>query len=556
MVLDGMRVVGDLKSCCVRLLGNSGKNRSDTRQGYILYRTGELNPNLFSFSVSCSCSNDQRLLDSLAVAALLRLREVEHNQMKFDESDQIKDEMDLFLEILILSSPGIDAGEVNKQQDARICASDGRMMHNKKSVTRIKEFSEASFFKMFEAAEKLMNFCSITDSDAEFKRQAVIIPIVTTGSQALDELLSGEDGIKSLAITEMADSTTRLLEVNMSGREELKECQQQLAAKLSRLIKTAREFKLAIYMASQVIADLGGGVLESGPKLAGGHMLAPRATITLAFREGKSEQPICRDADASNLTELLMASSAEATSEATWIRLVIGRTALLKLASVAQNESVSRSSLSSEEREAFALINARSEETCVGSVDAVELLKAELLDGLVRATREPTETSSNWIVDAAHLLKLFPLLTRTRAGSSHDPPSNSSKLSLHMLHVISHASTSDSSPVASTSSSNPGKTSRRSSLREPPIARLERVAETKPEAGLTKSIRRWKPNMSKANGRLSCVLLGKSEIAKAFSVLDPVTKQLWLNQNHHTRQTKFDQLDYSTDGWLLMRKSR
>ncbi|XP_056175023.1 meiotic recombination protein DMC1 homolog isoform X2 [Syzygium oleosum] len=62
----------------------------------------------------------------------------------------------------------------------------------------------------------------------------------------------------------------------------------KLAQMLSRLLKTAEEFNLAVYMTNQVIADPGRGVFVSDPKKpAGGHVLADAATIRLMFRKGK-----------------------------------------------------------------------------------------------------------------------------------------------------------------------------------------------------------------------------------------------------------------------------
>ncbi|OIW06640.1 hypothetical protein TanjilG_04034, partial [Lupinus angustifolius] len=323
-------------------------------------------------------------------------------------------------------SQGINAGDVRKLQDAGIYTCNGLMMHTKKNLTGIKGLSEAKVDKICEAAEKIVNFGYITGSDMLLKRKSVVR--ITTGSQALDELLGG--GIETLSITEafgefrsgktqlahtlcvstqvylypsschvslilvhieilvyttdpsrslqlptsmrggngkvayidtegtfrpdrivpiaerfgmdpgavldniiyaraytyehqynlllglaakmseepfrllIVDSVIALFRVDFSGRGELAERQQRLAQMLSRLIKIAEEFNVAVYMTNQVIADPGGGMFVTDPKKpAGGHVLAHAATVRLMFRKGKGEQRICKVFDAPNLPE-------------------------------------------------------------------------------------------------------------------------------------------------------------------------------------------------------------------------------------------------------------
>ncbi|XP_056175032.1 meiotic recombination protein DMC1 homolog isoform X3 [Syzygium oleosum] len=77
---------------------------------------------------------------------------------------------------------------------------------------------------------------------------------------------------------------------------------QKLAQMLSRLLKTAEEFNLAVYMTNQ--ADPGSGVFVSDSKKPlGRHVLADVATIRLMFRKGKGEQPVCKVFNAPNLPE-------------------------------------------------------------------------------------------------------------------------------------------------------------------------------------------------------------------------------------------------------------
>ncbi|XP_004496658.1 meiotic recombination protein DMC1 homolog [Cicer arietinum] len=316
-------------------------------------------------------------------------------QLQVVERDDMDEENDLFEAIDKLISQGINAGDVKKLQDAGIFTCNGLMMHTKKNLTGIKGLSEAKVDKICEAAEKLVNSGYITGSDALLKRKSVVR--ITTGSQALDELLGG--GIETLSITEafgefrsgktqlahtlcvstqlptnmhggngkvayidtegtfrpdrivaiaerfgmdpgavldniiyaraytyehqynlflglaakmseepfrllIVDSVIALFRVDFTGRGELAERQQKLAQMLSRLIKIAEEFNVAVYMTNQVVADPGDGMFVTDPKKpAGGHVLAHAATIRLMFRKGKGEQRVCKVFDAPNLPE-------------------------------------------------------------------------------------------------------------------------------------------------------------------------------------------------------------------------------------------------------------
>ncbi|XP_024533828.1 meiotic recombination protein DMC1 homolog [Selaginella moellendorffii] len=102
----------------------------------------------------------------------------------------------------------------------------------------------------------------------------------------------------------IVDSITSLFRVDFSGRGELAERQQKLAQMLSRLIKIAEEFNVAVFLTNQVIADPGGGTFVADPKKpAGGHVLAHASTVRLMFRKGKGEQRICKVIDSPSLPE-------------------------------------------------------------------------------------------------------------------------------------------------------------------------------------------------------------------------------------------------------------
>ncbi|KAM0838848.1 hypothetical protein ACQ4PT_060702 [Festuca glaucescens] len=122
----------------------------------------------------------------------------EGGQLQLMEADRVEEEEECFESIDKLISQGINAGDVKKLQDAGIYTCNGLMMHTKKSLTGIKGLSEAKVDKICEAAEKLLTQGFMTGSDLLIKRKSVVR--ITTGSQALDELLGG--GIETLCITE------------------------------------------------------------------------------------------------------------------------------------------------------------------------------------------------------------------------------------------------------------------------------------------------------------------------------------------------------------------
>ncbi|VAI29837.1 unnamed protein product [Triticum turgidum subsp. durum] len=265
----------------------------------------------------------------------------EGGQLQLMEADRVEEEEECFESIDKLISQGINSGDVKKLQDAGIYTCNGLMMHTKKSLTGIKGLSEAKVDKICEAAEKLLSQGFMTGSDLLIKRKSVVR--ITTGSQALDELLGG--GIETLCITEafgeFRSGKTQLahtlcvstqLPLHMHGgngkvayigtegtfRPErivpIAERfgmdanavldNQKLAQMLSRLTKIAEEFNVAVYITNQVIADPGGGMFITDPKKpAGGHVLAHAATIRLMLRKGKGEQRICKIFDAPNLPE-------------------------------------------------------------------------------------------------------------------------------------------------------------------------------------------------------------------------------------------------------------
>ncbi|XP_078172482.1 DNA repair (Rad51) family protein [Carex rostrata] len=121
----------------------------------------------------------------------------DQGQLQLVDPDDMEEE-DSFESIDKLISQGINAGDVKKLQDAGIYTCNGLMMHTKKSLTGIKGLSEAKVDKICEAADKVVSMGYVTGSDLLQKRKQIVK--ITTGSQALDELLGG--GIETASLTE------------------------------------------------------------------------------------------------------------------------------------------------------------------------------------------------------------------------------------------------------------------------------------------------------------------------------------------------------------------
>ncbi|KAL6078985.1 Meiotic recombination protein DMC1 B [Balamuthia mandrillaris] len=101
------------------------------------------------------------------------------------------------------------------------------------------------------------------------------------------------------------DSITALFRVDFSGRGELAERQQKLGRMLSKLMKVAEEFNVAVFITNQVVSDPGGGAMfvADAKKPVGGHVLAHASTTRLYLRKGRGEQRICKIYDSPCLPE-------------------------------------------------------------------------------------------------------------------------------------------------------------------------------------------------------------------------------------------------------------
>jgi meiotic recombination protein DMC1 len=102
----------------------------------------------------------------------------------------------------------------------------------------------------------------------------------------------------------IVDSIMAVFRNDFSGRGELSERQQLLGKLLSRIIKLAEQFNVAVYFTNQVMADPSNTMAHADPrKPIGGHVLAHASTTRLYFKKGKAEQRICKVWDSPCLPE-------------------------------------------------------------------------------------------------------------------------------------------------------------------------------------------------------------------------------------------------------------
>ena len=103
----------------------------------------------------------------------------------------------------------------------------------------------------------------------------------------------------------IVDSIMALFRVDYSGRGELSERQQSLGKTLSKLIKLAEQFNVAVFVTNQVMSDPGATMsFQADPKKPiGGNILAHASTTRLYFRKGKGDERVCKIYDSPCLPE-------------------------------------------------------------------------------------------------------------------------------------------------------------------------------------------------------------------------------------------------------------
>eukprot|EP00792_Barthelona_sp_PAP020_P006132 TRINITY_DN2916_c0_g1_i1.p1 TRINITY_DN2916_c0_g1~~TRINITY_DN2916_c0_g1_i1.p1 ORF type:complete len:360 (+),score=117.49 TRINITY_DN2916_c0_g1_i1:33-1082(+) len=154
--------------------------------------------------------------------------------------------------------------------------------------------------------EKLTKIAERYGLDADAVRENIVYARAYTHEHQMQLLQTlGEQMVSDRFRLIIIDSVTGLFRVDFSGRGELAERQQRLAQMLSRLIKTAEEFNVAVLMTNQVMSDPGASAMfVSDPKKPiGGHILAHASTVRIYLKKGRGETRVAKIYDAPDLPE-------------------------------------------------------------------------------------------------------------------------------------------------------------------------------------------------------------------------------------------------------------
>lgn len=111
-----------------------------------------------------------------------------------------------------------------------------------------------------------------------------------------------EDGKFKLLVI---DSVISLFRSDFSGRGELGERQQKLNQLLSKLMRLADEFNLAVFITNQMMADPGATMtfIADPKKPIGGHILAHASTTRIYLRKGRNETRVAKIYDSPDVAE-------------------------------------------------------------------------------------------------------------------------------------------------------------------------------------------------------------------------------------------------------------
>lgn len=104
----------------------------------------------------------------------------------------------------------------------------------------------------------------------------------------------------------IVDSATALYRTDYHGRGELSERQMHLARFLRALQRIADEYRVAVLITNQVVADPGGGgpfAMADVKKPIGGNIIAHASTTRLMLRKGKANTRVCKVYDSPCLPE-------------------------------------------------------------------------------------------------------------------------------------------------------------------------------------------------------------------------------------------------------------
>lgn len=103
----------------------------------------------------------------------------------------------------------------------------------------------------------------------------------------------------------IVDSIISLFRTDFTGRGELGERQQKLNQFLARLLRLAEEFKIAVFITNQMMADPSATMtFTADPKKPiGGHVLAHASTTRLYLRKGRNETRVAKIYDSPDVPE-------------------------------------------------------------------------------------------------------------------------------------------------------------------------------------------------------------------------------------------------------------
>lgn len=102
----------------------------------------------------------------------------------------------------------------------------------------------------------------------------------------------------------VVDSATALFRTDYVGRAELSARQMALGQFLRELMRLADQFKVAVVITNQVVADCGGMSMFGDPKKPiGGNIMAHASTVRLYLKKGRGNTRICKIYDSPNLPE-------------------------------------------------------------------------------------------------------------------------------------------------------------------------------------------------------------------------------------------------------------
>lgn len=99
------------------------------------------------------------------------------------------------------------------------------------------------------------------------------------------------------------DSIMAPFRVDYTGRGELSERQQVLGKTMSKLMKIAEQFNIAVFICNQVMSDPGNTMGGDIKKPVGGNIMAHCSTTRLYLRKGKGETRICKVYDSPLIPE-------------------------------------------------------------------------------------------------------------------------------------------------------------------------------------------------------------------------------------------------------------